>query len=658
MRKCILLALSLCINLTYFSIASSQEIELDKIVVTPYRTQEEAAYNVTNTETVTDASIESRNEITLGESLDLLNGIDVVGAGRFASASQGLFIRGAQPRHTAYMLEGIKLYDPSNPSSYYVPSDVLTVGIQKIEVVKVPLSSLYGSSPMAGVVNLFNKKPQAKPYVYLELEQGMYETRRESIEFGGKVKDVSYLFGASRLDTEGYSKAREKNNNPEDDPYQNTNFNCNLNYVPQDGLELGLFARALHSRTDNDDDDDYDGLPEDDTDNFSRNNELVSSLYAKKKIAEALDYKIQLGLTSFYRRYYDDNDGHVSTDNYVRAWYKGKTYQALNSIEWTPSDFYTAVMGFDYTREKCDGYRYDYSYAWLMGFVSDLPRETTNTKGYFVENIFEPLDVLRLDFSFRYEQQPLFKDHSVIQGGVNYKIPWLLTELYASYHEGFKAPSLYQLYDPGRGNTQLKPEESESWVVGFAVSDGKRLQLKVDYFHSDFSKLIDFVYTNPAAWTGEFLNTAKAKSRGVEVELTYKFNPQFKLATGYTYLTGKQDFVDEDSVTIFNHRLIRVPKQKIFALLSYTGNKIDVFFDLLYAGKRYDRIWQSVGFVSFDNFVEMKDYYLANLSMNYRLSDNTTLFLKVNNLFNQDYERIKGFQEEKTAVYAGLKLKF
>ena len=125
------------------SLAGADDIFLDKIVVTPSRIEEAAGSSGGDTEVVSSSEIESSGAINIRDSLDYVNGLDVVGGGEFGSASQGVYIRGAQTRHTAYLFEGIKLYDPSNTSAYYVPSDFLTTGLSRIEVVKTPLSSLY-----------------------------------------------------------------------------------------------------------------------------------------------------------------------------------------------------------------------------------------------------------------------------------------------------------------------------------------------------------------------------------------------------------------------------------------------------------------------------------------------------------------------------------
>ena len=140
------------------------------------------------------------------------------------------------------------------------------------------------------------------------------------------------------------------------------------------------------------------------------------------------------------------------------------------------------------------------------------------------------------------------------------------------------------------------------------------------------------------------------------MELKTKINPceNLSIESGYSHLNGEQDFVDDDFVTIFSHSLIRIPRRKAFLKLCWEKDKFKAFFDLLYTGKRIDRIW--VGMT--DKFVSMKAYLLGNFSLEYQMSDNSILFFKINNIFDKDYERIKGFQEERLSFYGGIKHKF
>ena len=642
------------INLVLFTYAECQDVDLEKIVVTPFRTEVSSGYNQTNLEIVENTNWGKRNNFDLGESLSLITGLDVVGGGKFGSASEGIYIRGALTRHTAYMLEGIKIYDPSNPYSYYVPADFLTSGLKKIEIVKAPLSAIYGSSPMGGAINFFVKRPQGKPYVYYEQSAGSFSTTKEELELGGKKDDVSYLFNIARLDSKGFSKAKEKNNNPEDDAYQDTNFTFKVDYNPDEKLETGVVTRVSHSRTENDEDDDYNGLPEDDLNNISWNDELFNTIYLKQKLFPMLTYKLQAGLTSIYRRYSDDKDSPIHNDNYVSAWYRGDTYQLGSNIEFLPSDKYKAILGYDYTHEKADSYRYEYSYAYSSSYTSDFPKHSNHLQGIFIEQIINPTTSCNMNISYRVERNPLFKKHDVIKGSLLYTLPKLNTDLYTSYSEGFKAPSLYQLYAPGSGNRNLKPEESKQWEIGLRQPIRNIFTFSAAYFDTTMKNLIDWAYTDRTFSQGLYQNVAKGKSRGVEIKSELQANENLKFNAGYTYTHAKQDYVADDSLTIFHHSTIRIPKRKAFFGANWKYKKFETLVDMVYIGTREDRIW--VGLTS--EFAKMKPYWLLNFSLNYNLKDNATIYLKINNIFDKDYERIKGYQEEKTAVYGGLKIKF
>ncbi|MFH1771459.1 MAG: TonB-dependent receptor [Candidatus Omnitrophota bacterium] len=647
LKKLLLPAVLCLVSLVCYS---QDPVDLGNLVITPSKTEVESKYHDIHVNVLGQENIEGKNLFTAGETLSGITGVDVIGGGRLGSSSEGIYIRGARTRHTAYLFEGLKIYDPSNTSAYYVPSDFLATGLNKIEIVKFPLSSLYGSSPIGGAVNFLVKRPAGRPHINISSLSGSHDTFQESLELGGESNNLSYLFNIARVDSKGISKAKEKNNNPERDPYQNTNLTLGLNYQEPQNLEMALYMRGSHSRTEIDDDDNLDGFPEDDPDNLNIGNEFFGTTYIKKNLLDCLDYKIQAGYTRIYRKVFDDNEG--GADEYTRGWYKGSTYQLSNHFELRPLNEYRTLVGFDYTQEHMDSYRYTYDYAWAFGYASDSPKVSSYAKGWFVEQIINPWENLNVDFSYRREYSPLFKYHSVVKSGVSYS-PIDNSNLFFSYGEGFKAPSLYQLFS-SNGNRNLEPEESKTWEAGFKQAFGDKISLNFAYFHSNLKGLIDFVFTNPSLYQGEYKNAAKQKMRGVEISFDYKPDEALKIETGYTHLNGEQDFVDDNLVDIFSRALIRVPRHKAYFNITWEFKKLKTILDFIYAGSRTDRIW--VGAV--DSFVPMKPYTLVNLNCNYRLNDKSTLFIKVNNLLNKDYERIKGYQEEKLSLYTGFKCEF
>jgi len=633
-----------------FPVFARESIDLGEIVVTPLGVPSDKKYQAADTVSVETQAVEDKDFASAGEVLDLEPGVDVVGGGRVGSASQGIYLRGAQPRHTSYIFEGIKLYDPSNTSGYYVPSDFLLSGLERVEAVKMPLSSLYGSSAIGGVVNFLAKKPQGEPYAIIKEMAGSHDTYEENVEAGGKVKNISYLLDVSRLDSRGISQAQAKNNNPERDAYQNTSVVAGINYqLPQD-LELGLTVKGTHARRELDADNNYDGIPEDDPLYVSWNDEMLVSCLLSKTFTPYLTYKMRLGGTDIRRRYHDDVSH--ANDKYSRSWYKGMTYQLNNSFEITPCKQFKMLVGFDWTRERVESYSYTYNYTYLSASGPNTNKDYSREKGWFAELIANPTDELELDYSYRLENNPLFKDHSVNKVGASYALP-TKTTLYSSYGEGFKSPSLYQLYS-SNGNPLLKPEESRSWEAGVKQELPADLKLSLAYTHSDFTNLIDFVYTNPAFYQGRYLNATKGKSRGIELKLSGQLGKSVAWETGYAYLNGEQDFVGADYVTIASHPSVRIPANKAFGKITKQWDKFSAGIDLLYEGKRYDHIWVGMN----DQFVTMKPYWLGNLDLKYKIKQNAEAFLNVANLLNKNYERIKGYGEEKISFYGGVNYKF
>jgi vitamin B12 transporter len=214
------------------------------------------------------------------------------------------------------------------------------------------------------------------------------------------------------------------------------------------------------------------------------------------------------------------------------------------------------------------------------------------------------------------------------------------TKLKASYGTGFKAPSLYQLYAPATafgpiGNTNLKPEESKSYEAGFEQEITDDLKMEITYFHSQLKNLIDFV------WGQGYVNIGKARIKGIESNINYKLLKNLTLTLGYTWM---------DTENKENHtELARRPLNKLVFKLKNEIDRLSIFFDISYVGHRYSDT---------SGTQLLKPYILSNLALNYKLRDNLEIFSRLENILDEKYEEVKGYQTPKFSAYAGLKISF
>jgi len=622
MKKGILIVLGIFLNWLPFVFA--QEIELEKIVVTPYRTEILSETGSTSVEKIDVGEMEEKGKTVLKEAISESSAVMSTSTGSLGGATS-IFLRGHNSYHTRFMLDGIKIYDPILISAYYNFAHFKLLGIDKVEISKGPQSSLYGSDAIGGVINLISKRGKGKPKFIFQQKMGSFNTYEESLEFCGSKDNFGYALGVIRTDSGGFSQAKEKNNNHERDPYHNLNAYLNLNYKLSDKTELELLSRYIYAKYE------YDGtswmppyLPVDDDDNYAYDYEGILGFILKQNITDILDYKLTLSSTNIYRKGWEDS----STD----YWYLGKTYQADNQFSFCPFDFYKIIFGFDYLREMGDSFRVD------SGWISDFPKQTAHNKGYFLENIFNPYKNFLFSFSYRIDDHSSFKDKQTYRLSSSYLFE--KTKLKASYGTGFKAPSLYQLYAPATawgpiGNTNLKPEESESYETGIEQEITENLKTELTYFHSQLKNLIDFV-------SGQgYVNIGKARIRGVESNINYKLLKNLTLTLGYTWM---------DTENKENHtELARRPLNKLVFKLKNEIDRLSIFFDISYVGHRYSDT---------SGTQLLKPYILSNLALNYKLRDNLEIFSRLENILDEKYEEVKGYQTPKFSAYAGLKISF
>lgn len=604
----------------------AEETELEKIVVTSSRTEEQTEATASSITVVTGKAIKEKGFFFVKDALKGVDSLDVAGTGGFG-ARTSIFLRGANAGQTRVIIDGVRFYDPTSTDASYDFADLNINNIERIEISRGPQSSLYGSDAIGGVINIITKKGYGRPKILLISEGGSFYTSRQMLEIKGQKDKLHFSFGGSRIDTEGFSMAREKNNNPENDSYQNTGLSLRLDYDLTENTTLGFLSRYAHSRTEYDDYDYTNDRPTDDADRIGWNDEGFLSSLIEQKISDFYRHKLQFSFTRNYR------EGHDDTDEYERDWYDGRTYQLDWQSELEPIDFDKVVMGVNYLKEIADTY-----YFHNLWGESDFPKSTSNTKGFFFENKLNLFDKLYFNAVYRIDDHSSFKDHDTYKFELSYLIDKIDMRLKGLSGTGYKSPSLYQLSAPMMwglpvGNSNLKPEESESYEIG--IEQGlfdKGLLFDVTYFNTHFNNLIDFV-----DGTG-YVNLSKARTSGIESSLKLKQgNMTYRL--GYTYLdTENKENGDE---------LLKRPKNKVNFEFNWNLAKWDLNFHLRYVGHCSD----------YKNKL-IKSYTLANLALNYEVNNNFTVFGRIENLFDEKYEESKGYQTAPFSIYAGVRTVF
>jgi vitamin B12 transporter len=247
-----------------------------------------------------------------------------------------------------------------------------------------------------------------------------------------------------------------------------------------------------------------------------------------------------------------------------------------------------------------------------------------------------------------------------------YRLPGTETAIRGSVGTGFKAPSIFQLFDTFNGNPNLRPEESTGYDFGFdqPVLDG-RVVLSATYFHNTYKNLINFA---PALGPfGLYFNSTDAQTAGLEFSSLWRVNDRTTVTGTYTKLNSMQGFSPDNTnftggpdPLVSNQRLIRRPDDAASLGVNrrYLNNRANVNLSVIYVGQRDDIGFVTQGATTVRTRVSLDPYVVANLAASYDLTSRVQLFGRIDNLTDTHYEQIYGFSTVPFSGYAGMNVRW
>jgi vitamin B12 transporter len=613
-----------------YAYAEEKGYDIGEIVVTSERFEESVEDVGSSVSVVTDTEIEEKGNISVSDILRDIPGISLVrngGVGGYTS----MFIRGAESSHALVMIDGVEMNDPMSPARSFDWANLLTGDIERIEIVRGPQSTLYGSDAMGGVVNIITKQGKGKPVIGGLFEGGSFYTFRESIYSRGAFSRGDYSVSLSRLDSKGFSAAALGD---EKDGYNNTTFNAKVDVDLYQKLKWYGNLRYLEAWSELDN-----GAFGDDP-NFSMD---TTSLSGKTGIEHSLTdwWKYDLNF-SWLNLHRDDRNAfdefHLFDDS--KDWFDGVNYKGDWQNTINLGDISTLVGGVEYQSEQ--GKSFSRMTSLLGEFISEFPKKTADTIGVYIQDTIKLWERLIVTFGGRYEDHEIFGSHTDYKAWASYRIPKIDTRLKGSIGTGFKAPSLFQLYSI-YGSTDLVPEEAMSYDIGFDQPlFEEKITTGITYFHNDFSDLIDW---DDSLW--KYRNISKAKTQGVEAALNWKIFKWLDAGVTYTYLHT------EDKTT--GLELDRRPMHTYgLAFKWYPTEKYIVRLDLLHVGERKD--------IDYSNYpyeqITLNGYTKVDLSLHYKIRPSIEFFGRIENLLDEKYEEVYGFNSAGIAGYGGIKAEF
>ncbi|XPS86824.1 TonB-dependent receptor associated with cobalamin uptake [Desulfosarcina variabilis str. Montpellier] len=538
------------------------------------------------------------------------------------------YIRGAGNGQTIVMIDGVRVQDPSSTTNALSIANLRTDNIERIEVVRVAKSVLYGSSAMGGVVNIITKRWEGKPKLSAGFEGGSYSTFKENAALSGGTNRIDYSLQATRTDTGGLSRA-DSPDPQEIDYYDNTTIAGNLNGRITDRTEAGITAYYVHSNMD------YDESPDPDT---GQGRDAYPALYSDmllltahldQEVTDWWNTSVKVGNTDADRDYFTEAP---EIKEFLYS-YTGNTKTASWQNDFFLGDTDTLTAGFDYLHETG---------SYEQGTSAVLNDIQARTKSLFIHNLWMPLENVNISVGLRYDDHQNFGSHTTYRAGAAYLFETLGTKIRGSYGTGFRAPSVLQLYYPVYGNQDLQPEESEGVDIGIDQNlFNDMLTLSVTYFHNDIE---DMIGTDNVGGVTRFYNVASVKTTGVETTLSWRPHRQVTLNLHYTY----QDSEDES----IQQQRTHIPYHTGGGSINYSPtDKFNWNVSAQYMGERYAA---KLG----DRYPIVSEQLVLGTAASYDVTKWLELTARISNLTDLSYQSMYGYTAPGIGFYGGFNLTF
>nr|WP_319388806.1 TonB-dependent receptor [uncultured Cohaesibacter sp.] len=570
---------------------------------------------------VTSKELESRHVNSVAEALRLVPGVSVGRSGS-AGALTEVRIRGGESRHVLVLIDGIEA--SAIALGAYDFSSLETVGIDRIEVLRGPQSALYGAHAMSGVINIITKKGErnSKPKFTVKQEVGTELSSLTSAEVRGGQERFDYAFSGAFHYTDGINAVLTGS---EKDANRNITLNGKVNADLTDDLKVDASLRYVDKNSDIDgstwDPSTSTSVEVDDPYNYANTQEFFGSL----------------GLTHSLW------DGHFVQK--ARARYSSSTQRGFDGYKYgSDSDKlsldYQGTVFFDTPSLANAKHSLTGAVSWQTESYTDPystdPERKRDTTGLAVDYTGEFWDNLFLGAGARYDIFEDFDDTATYNVNAAYVFEGTGTRLHSSVGTGTAIPSYYQTYNAVYGNAGLTPEKTFGWDAGIEQSlFNDRFKVDVTYFNQRLTDEIVF-----SSVTYKYANeTGVSKRQGVEVSASAKLTDNLTVDASYTYTDSKTPSGAQES---------RRPKHSGTLKLS------QAFLD----GKAHAFVDSSIFADRTDTYVALDDYILVNVGADYQINDKIQVYGRIENLFDENYQEVAGYNTAGITGYLGLKADF
>lgn len=584
---------------------------LPEIVVTPDRWPRPLD-SVSQAVTVLDrAAIEASGVADLPALLRLEAGVEVAATGGLGN-SAALRLRGAESDHVLVLIDGVRVSSASAGTTAI--DQIMLDAIERIEIVRGNVSSVYGSEAIGGVVQVFTRRGDGPVRARARMAMGAEGFRSWSAGLDGEMGATRFSMGVGRVSSDGFSSARAEfvpsafvfaPSDGDDDGYDNTTWRFSLSRHMAAGHEIGLSALRSDGSVE------YDGT----TSNHSDQAVSSASLYADHQWTDGWRGRVQIG--QGVDELSSDLDGvlveRLKTRNRQLTW--------TNRIDAGPGSLQLGVGGL-WQKLTASG-----------AFARDERRAASVFGGYLAT-----LGVHEAQLNLRYDDYSDIGPATTGLLGYGYRISPRLRAV-ASYSTAFKAPTFTELYSQAFapffvGNPNLDPERARSVEIGLSYA-GPSGRARATLFET---RTRDLIAIDPVTFA-TVVNLDRARNRGLE--LTWSGSVAgLDTRAALTFQNA------EDETT--GQGLLRRADRFGSLGLGRRAGKFDWQAELRASGPRPD--------VHATNFTRttVPGYAVLDLRAGWRAARDWRLSARLANVLDKDYSEVHGYNTQGRALFLEL----
>jgi vitamin B12 transporter len=617
--------------------------DVGELVVVATRTPERLDHIGQQVTVIDGAGIKARQAVAVSDLLATTPGVSFSRNGGVGGVTS-LRIRGAETDQTVTIIDGVKLNDPSSPGGGYNFANLLAGDIGRIEVLRGAQSTLWGSQAIGGVVNIVTAQPTKALEGSASLEGGSMNTGYVRVGIGGKADRLVWRLAGSDFTTDGVSSYRQ---GTEKDGYHNAGLSGTAKVTLTDSAWLDL--RAVWSKGRNK----FDGFPAPlyafaDDPEYGTTEELVA--YA------GLNFDLAGGRLKNRIAY-----GYTDTDRHNFNPTQAVTTHTFDSVGQNRHWEYQGELALPHDWKATFGIESERAEMHTASPSSFTPRPTpqraeVGLDSVYIQALGEVVPDLTLTLGVRHDSHDTFGDHDLGQVAAAWRLNDGKTVLRASFGQGFKAPTLYQLYSP-YGNTGLAPEQADSWDAGIEHHFDNKAAISATWFQRQTDNQIDFVSCpsataaalcklNGVARFGYYDNIARTKAHGIELTGSATVSAVL-FEANYTWTHTEND---SPGAATRGKELVRRPEHQANLSASYTWPiGLSTAASVRYVGNAFDNA---------ANTTKLDAYTLLDVRASYPVTDTIEVYGRVENATDRSYETTRSYGSPGRGAYLGVRATF